>query len=170
MLTTVAVLVTLVTIHAVVNVPADIGVTEVGCVIVAVATSALEHRIVTRVRMAGCANPIRVPVIGREVRVIERRSRPARGRVAGIARRREAGGLVIRIRCALVVRLVASVTSCRQRRVVVVHVALRTGHVGRVIPRQRERGRTVIESRALPVREIVAGIARRREVHRGVRR
>ena len=155
---------TLVTIHAVVNVPADIGVTEVGCVIVAVATSALEHRIVTRVRMAGCANPIRVPVIGREIRVIERRSRPCRRGVASVASRREAGRFMVRIRRVVVIRLVAAHARCRQRRVIVVDMAHHAGHSGGCVEaRQREGRVVVIERGSRPVRGAVTGIASRWE-------
>jgi len=161
--------VTLVTIHAVVNVPADIGVTEVGCVVVAVATSALEHRIVTRVRMAGCANPIRVAVIGREIRVIERRSRPCRRGVASVASRRETGRLVVRISRAVVVGLMAAHTRRWQRRVVVIDVAHHTSHCcGCVETCQREGRVVVIERCACPVGGAVARIARRGEACRGV--
>ena len=155
---------TLVTIHAVVNVPADIGVTEVGCVIVAVATSALEHRIVTRVRMAGCANPIRVPVIGREIRVIERRSRPCRRGVASVASRRETGRFMVRIRRVVVIRLVAAHARCRQRRVIVVDMAHHAGHSGGCVEaRQREGRVVVIERGSRPVSGAVTGIASRWE-------
>ena len=80
----------LVAVDAVVDVPTNVGMTEIRCIIVAMATSALEHRVVARIRMAGCANTIRVAVVRREVRVIERCSRPGGGGMARVAGRREA--------------------------------------------------------------------------------
>ena len=157
------ILVALIAVHAVVDVPTHIGMTEIRRIIVAMATGALEDRVVTRVGMAGCANTIRVAVVCREIRVIEGRSRPARGGVAGIARGREASRLVIGIGGPVVVSGMATIASGRQCRVVVVHVALRAGHVGCVITGQRESRVVVIKRCALPVREIVAGITGGRE-------
>ena len=137
--------------------------TEICRIIVAVATGALEYRVVARVGMAGCANTIRIPVVHVEIRVIERCSRPARGRVARVARGREARRLVIGIRGPVVVSLMAAHARRWQRRVVVVHVALGAGHVGCVIARERESRGAVIKCRALPVGEVVAGVACRRE-------
>ncbi len=125
---------------------------------------ALEHRVVARIRMTGGADPIRIPVVDREVRVIESRSCPSRRGMASRARSRETRRCVIRIRRAVVVRLVATHARCRQRRVVVVHVAIGAGH-GRVRTGQRERRRVVIERRSAPVCCAVAGIARRRETY-----
>lgn len=125
----------LVAVHAVVDVPTDIGMIEIRSIIVAVATGALEHRVVTRVRMAGRANAVRIPVIHVEIRMVERGSRPGGGGMARIAGCREAGRLVIRIGRPVVVRGVAAIASGRQCRVVVIHVALRAGHIGCVITR-----------------------------------
>lgn len=155
---------TLVTIRAVVNVPTDIGVLEIGCVVVAMATSALEHRVVIRVRMAGCANSIRVAVIGREIRVIEGRPRPGGGGVAGVTSGWESGRLMVRIGGVVVIGLVTAHARRWQSRVVVIDVAHHAGHGRcRVEPRQRERGVVVIKGRARPVRGAMAGIARGRE-------
>ena len=128
------------------------------------AVGALEHRVVARVRMTRGADTIRVPVIGREVRVIESRSCPRRRGMASRARIRETRRRVIRIGRAVVIRLVAAHARRRQRGVVVIHVAVRAGH-GRVRPSQRERRRVVVERRSIPVRGAMAGIARRREAY-----
>lgn len=113
----------LVAIHAVVDIPTHIGVMEVGSVVVAVATSALEDRVVVRIRMAGRANSISVAVIHVEPCVIEDRARPGGRRMARGTGRGEAGRLMVRIRRAVVVGLVASHARGWQRRVVVVDVA-----------------------------------------------
>ena len=156
---------TLVTIHAVVNVPAHIGVTESRSVVIAVAACALKHRVIVGIRMASRADPVRVAMIHREVRMIERCSRPRRRCMAGGAGRREPGGSVVRIGRAVVVALVATDAGGRQRRVVVIHVAVGASHGG-VRSGQRESRGVVIEGRAGPVGRAVADIARRRETHR----
>ena len=125
----------LVAVNAVVDVPTNVGMTEIRCIIVAMATGALEHRVVTRIRMAGRANTIRIPMVRREVGVVERRPCPCSGGMACVASRREASGCVVWIGGPLVVRIVATVTVGRQCRVVVIHVALRAGHIGCVITR-----------------------------------
>jgi hypothetical protein len=63
----------------------------------------------------------------------------------------------------------ASIAGGRQRGVVVIRVALRTGN-GHVGARQRERRVVVIEGRRSPRRGIVARCARSGESGRGVRR
>jgi len=161
---------TLVTIHAVVDIPADVGVIEIGSIVPTVTTRALEHRVVTRVGVAGRAHAVRVAVIHVEPGVIERRTRPSRGRVASVAGRREPGGGVRRIRGGVVVRLVTAVTGGRQGGVVAVYVALDARDIRRMITRQREGRRVVIENRTQPVVEVVARIARGREAHHRVRR
>jgi len=162
--------VALVAVHAVINIATDVRVLEVVGVVVAMASGALEHAVVARIRVARRAHTVRVPVIRREIGVIERRPSPTRRGVAGIAGLREAGRGMVRVRRTLIVRIVAAVARGRQRRVVVVHVALGAGHVGRVISRQGERRRGVIEGCAQPVGEIVAGVARGRETDGRVRR
>ena len=162
----------LVTVHAVVHIPTHIGVTKVVGIPASVTIRALEHGVVTRGGVAGCANAIRISVIHREVGVIESRARPCSGGMAGVASGRETGGLVIWIGRVVVVRLVATHAGRRQCRVIVVHVAVRTGHGG-MRPGQRECGRIVIESRAGPVCGAMAHVARSREadlrVHRVIR-
>jgi hypothetical protein len=123
--------------------------------------------------MAGCANTIRVTVIRREIRVIECRSRPGGRGMARIARCREARGLVIRIGGPVVIGSVATVAGGRQRRVVVIHVALRASHVGCVISGEREGRVVVVEGGTQPIRGrpgCMAGVASRREAHLRVRR
>ena len=157
---------TLVTIHAVVNVPADIGVLEIGGVVAAMlmASSAREHGVVVRVRMAGCAYSICVAVIGREISVIECRSRPGGRGVTGVASRWEAGRLMIRIRGVVVIGLVAADARGWQCRVVVVDVAHHAGHGRRrVETSQRESRVVVIERRSRPVGGAMAGVACGRE-------
>jgi len=114
--------------------------------------------------VTGGANAIRVPVIHREVRVIERGSGPCCGGVASRTGGRESRRSVIRIGRAVVIRLVAAHARGRQCRVVVIHVAIGAGH-GRVRPSQRERRRVVVERRSRPVRRAVAGITRVGEPH-----
>ena len=149
----------LVAVVAVVHIPTHVRMTEIRRVPTAVAIRALEHLVVARIGVTGRADPIRVPVVDWEIRVIESRSRPCRGGVAGRARSREPCRRVIRIGRAVVIRLVAAHARGRQRGVVVVHVAVGAGH-GRVRPRQRERRRVVVERRSAPVCCAVAGIAR----------
>ena len=104
-------------------------------------------------------------MIHREVRVIERRACPRCRRMAGGAGVREPGGRVIRIGRSVVIGLVATHAGCRQRRVIVVHVA--TGACDRGMRSgQRERRGVVIERRAGPVRRAMANVAGRRETHR----
>ena len=163
----------LIAIHAVVNVPTNIGMIEIRRIIVAMTTGALEHGVVARIRVAGGTNTIRVPMVCGEVRVVECGSGPCGRRMASITGRREASRCVVRIRGPVVVRLMTSVAIRGQRRVVVVHVALRAGHVRRVISRQREGRRVVIEGGARPIRSCpggVASVASCREAHDRVRR
>lgn len=163
----------LVTVRAVVDIPTDIGMLEIRRVIVAMTTGALEHGVVARIRVAGGTNTIRVAVIRGEVRVIERGSGPCGGRMAGVTGRREASRLVIGVGGPIVVGGMATIAGRWQRRVVVVHVALRAGHVRRVISRQRECRGVVIEGGARPIRGrpgSVASIASCREAHGRVRR
>lgn len=82
---------TLVTIHTVVDIAADIGMIEVGSVISTVTPSALEDRVIAGVGVAGRADPIRVAVVDVEPRVIEDCPGPGCGRMAGGASRREPG-------------------------------------------------------------------------------
>jgi len=132
-----------------------------------VAISALEHRVVIRIRMARRTDAIRSAVIGREVSVIEGRPRPAGRCVAGLTGGREARRSMVRVGRALVISLMASVASGRQGRVVVVHVAEVAGHGG-VRARQREGRVVVIEAGARPVGRAVADVASSREPDLGM--
>lgn len=78
--------VALVAVDAVVDVPVDFGMVEVGGIVPAVTLGALEDRIVVRIGMASRAYAIRVAMGDREpgvLRVIERRGSPACGGMAG---------------------------------------------------------------------------------------
>jgi len=55
-------LMALVAVHAVVDIPADVRVTEIGRVPAPVATRALENRVVVRIRVAGRAHAVSIPV------------------------------------------------------------------------------------------------------------
>ena len=91
-LTAAAALVAVVAIHAVVHVAADVVVMEIGCVIVPMATRALEHRVIVRIGMASRTDAVRVPVSLWEVRMVKRRSCPRNRGVAGVASGREMRG------------------------------------------------------------------------------
>jgi hypothetical protein len=52
----------LVTVHAVIYIPADVGMTEIVRVPAAMATRALENRVVARIRVAGRAHTVSIPV------------------------------------------------------------------------------------------------------------
>lgn len=158
-LTAAGVFVALVAVGAVVDIPTHIGMLEIRSIIVAVATGALEHGVVGRIRVAGGTNTVRVAVIHIEICVIECRSGPACRGMARIASCREASRCVVRIVGPGVIRLVTAIAGRGQRRVVVVHVALRAGDVRRVISRQRERRGVVIEGGAQPIRGRPGGVA-----------
>jgi len=100
--------------------------------------------------------------------VIESRVQPRSRVVAGLTSGRESGSDVIRIVRSLIVGLVAAVTSCRQRRVIVVHMALSTGDVD-VETGQGERRQVVIERRLQPRGRVVADLAGVRETNGRVR-
>lgn len=162
---------TLVTIGAVVDIASHIGVIEIGSVVVAMATRALEHGVVTRVRMASRADTVGVAVIGREIGVIKRRTSPCGGRVAGIAGGGEAGRLMVWIGGVVVVGLMAAHARCRQRGVVVVDVAHHAGDGRRRMESgERESRIVVIERCARPIRGAVARVAGGRETGGSVRR
>jgi len=117
------------------------------------------------------AHPVGVAVVRREVGVIESRSGPGGGCMARSARRREARRSVIRIRRAVVIRLVAAHACGRQRRVVVVDVAHHASHGRCGMKSSKREGRVVvIKGRARPVRGAVAHVTSRREAHLRVHR
>ena len=100
--------VALVAIHAVVHVPADVRMFEIGRVVISMASGALKNGVVACIRVAGSAHAIRVAMIQIEIRVIECRSGPSGGGVARGARRWEAGGRMVRVRRPVIVRLMAA--------------------------------------------------------------
>jgi hypothetical protein len=121
----------LVTIDTVVDIAANIRVLEIGRIIAAVASGALEDGVVVRINMARGAHVVGVAMAGRELcvlRMVERGAGPGRGVVAGLARGGEELLLrrVTRVRGVVVVGLMAADAGCRQRRVIVVNVAVRT--------------------------------------------
>ena len=125
----VAILVTLITIDAVVDVSRHVLVLEVVCVVAAMAPGALEDGVVVRVDVAGGANIVRATVTRRERRVlgvIKRGAGPGHRVVAGLARGGEELWLrrVARVRRVVVVGLVTANTGRGQGRVVVVDVAI----------------------------------------------
>ena len=163
----------LVTVDAVVHIPADSLVICVGLVF-QMAIGALEHRIVVRVGVARGAHPVGIAVIDVELRVlavIEAGGQPGAGVVAGLASGGEKLGLrcVSRIGGSVVVGLVASDAGGRQRGVVVVDVAHRAlrrrdgVHAG-----QRERRVVVVEHCVSPQDGVMADLALLRESHRDV--
>ena len=160
--------VALVAVHAVVHISLNVLVIRI-CLRFRVAVSALENRVVVRIRMTRRAHSIGVAMVDRELRVlrvIERRIEPVRGAVTVLARHREELRLrrVSRIGRAVVIRLVTSDTRRWQRLIVVVDVAIgassrrhgvRTG--------QRERRVVVVERCIRPVDRVMAEFAGGRE-------
>ena len=122
------------------------------------------QRRVLAVGMAGRARDRRVLARQWKLRriVIERRSQPLGGVVAGLAGLREAGRDVVRRRRFLIIRQVARDAGGRQRRVLAVGMALRAGG-RRVLAGEREFSRAVIEGRSEPLNGVVAGLAGLRE-------
>ena len=119
----------LVTIDTVVDIAANIRVLEIGGIIAAVASGALEDGIVVRIDMARGAHVVGVAMAGGELcvlRMVERGAGPGGGVVAGLARGGEELLLrrVTRVRGVVVVGLMAADTSRRQGRVVAVDVAV----------------------------------------------
>ena len=134
-----------------------------------VAVSALENRVVVRIRMARRTHSIRVAMVNRELRVlrvIERRILPVRGVMAVLASGREKLWLrrMSRIRRLVVIRLVATDAGGRQRGVVVVDVAVGARPRGyRMRSRQRKRRVVVIERRIRPRDSVMTKLASGRE-------
>ena len=165
----------LVTIDAVVDVARDALMLEIVGVVTAVTTGALEDGVVIRVDVAGGANVIRVAVTGwkwRVLGVIERRTRPGTRVMAVLASSREE----LRLRrmagvCAgVVIRLVTADTRGRQRRVVVVDVAIRalTRWHG-VRAGQRKTSTRMVKLAMRPEHRIMAACAGRRKSGMGNR-
>jgi hypothetical protein len=145
---TALVLMALIAIYAVVHIPAHVRVTEVCRVPASVALRALENQVVRGVNMAHSAHAVGVAVIHGEIGVIECCAGPGCGGVAGRTSCRETGCRVGRVRCGVVRCRVATIAVGWQCRVIVVHMAHRTGNRRRgVIAGQWENGCAVIEYR-----------------------
>jgi len=167
-------LMALITINAVVDVSLHIFVMETGRIVAAVASGALEDRIVIGVGVARRAHTVSAAVSGRELRVlrmVERGSGPGRRGVASRARSREELRLrrMAWVGRVVVVGLMATDASGRQRRVVAVDVAECASRRG-VRAGQRERRVVVIERGICPDRRVVAQLASRWESGGGVGR
>lgn len=136
----------LIAIHAVIHIPADVRVLEIGRVPTSVATRALENRVVARIRVAGGAHSVGAAVVHREPGMVERCPRPRRCGVTSRAGGGENGGrcFMNRIRGGVVVGLVATVAGGRKRGVVVVYVTSGAGY-GRMESGQGERRGAVIK-------------------------
>jgi len=89
--------------------------------------------------------------------------------VASLARGREPRGDVVRVVRSLIIRLMAAIAGRRQRRVVVVHMALRARN-RHVEARQRECCQIVIKRCLQPRRGVVAHLAGVREPNGSMRR
>ncbi len=83
-----------VAIRAVVDVPPNAGVMRVHLGL-RMTRCARENGVIGWIRMTVGADAVRISVVRREPRVIERRTRPGRGRVARFTRRRIASGGVV---------------------------------------------------------------------------
>ena len=134
-----------------------------------VAIRALEDRVVIRICMAGGAQVVGSSVRGwegRVLRVIEARIQPRRSAVAVLTSRGEELWLrgVSRIRRLLVIRLMTANAGCRQRRVVVVHMAIRAlARWNCMQAGQWKRCVVVVERRIRPRDGVVANFTLLRE-------
>ncbi len=159
---------TLIAIHAVVNIPADAGMPEIGRVPAPMALGTLEDHVVRGINMARRTHAVGPAMIHGEIGMVEHSAGPGRGCVAGRTGCREPGCRVSRIRCAIVICRVATDASDRQRRVVIVHVAARTGDRRGVKTSQWESRCVVIKYRARPGCGCVAECAVGRECGRNM--
>src|SRR5690606_27801910 len=133
-----------------------------------VAGLACGRRVLVAVRVALVAVHVLVRAVQGPARrgVIEAARRPAVGRVALRAVRRELRLLVVRLRRAVVIREVAGITAGGRAREPV-GVALHAVHAG-VLAREREVGDVVIEGSVVPGTFVMALCAIRREARRDV--
>ena len=115
----------LIAIHAVVDIPTDVRVREIGRVPAPMATRALENHVVRGIDVAYAADAVGSAMIHGEEVMGERRSQPSGGGVARRACGREFSRDVVRIGCVLVSLLMAAVAIYGQRRKVIVHMATR---------------------------------------------
>jgi hypothetical protein len=154
-------------INAVVDIPADVRVLEIGGVVVPMASGTLEDAIVAGIRVAGRTDSIGVPVIGVEPGVIEGRASPSYGCVAGLASRCEPGGDVVGIVSPLVIDLMAAVAVGGEARIVIVYMTARAGNAN-VGACERKRCVVVVECGGAPCDRVVAGLTSRRETQLNV--
>jgi hypothetical protein len=146
-------------INAVIYIPADVRVTEIGCVIVPMASGALEDSKVAGIRMAGRTDSIGVPVIDIEPGVIERRSGPCRGCVAVLAGRREPGRGVVGIVRPLVICSMTAIAVGGETCIVVVHMTTGARNRG-VGSGKRKRSVVVVKCSSAPSHGVVTDFAR----------
>ena len=142
----------LIAINAVVDIAGHIIVLEIRRVVSAMAACALEYRVVIGIGVTCRADAVGIAVTSRELRVlrvVEARSCPRRGVMAVLARGREELRLrrVARICRVLVIRLMASDASRRQRRVVSVYVAVRALPWRHGVRTGQRKGRVVVVER-----------------------
>ncbi len=169
----------LVTVDAVVYVPANLFMLEVVGIVAAMAARALEDRVITTINVAHGALVVCVAMTGWKPGVggmWERRSGPI-GRahaVAGCALcDREERDVCSRgmgwIRCPVVVALMTRAARVAVQAVVVVHVAVGTyPRRNRMLTHQCEARVVVIERGVCPVDRVMARLAGRWESGRGV--
>lgn len=117
----------LIAIQAVVDVAFDAAMFGIG-LLLRMTVCTYEHGVIrgVGVAIAACGFVVRKPEPG----VVESGSGPSGGGVAGSAGIREPGGDVVRIRSAVVDRLVAAIAIGWRACKFVVHVAARAGHRG----------------------------------------
>ena len=145
-------------INAVIDIPADTRMTKIGCVIVPMASGALEDSKVAGIRMAGRTDSIGVPVIDIEPGVVEGRSGPRRGCVAVLTGRREPGGGVAGVVRPLVIRFMTAITVGGETCVVVVHMT--TGARNRSVGSgKRKRSVVVVKRSGAPSHGVMADFA-----------
>ena len=95
------------------------------------AIRALEDRIVSGIRVAGCADSTRVAVVRVEPGMVERCARPpGNNLMTRLAGGRESSRDVVGIVCGLILSLVTRVTIRWKRSVIVVHMATRARDAG----------------------------------------
>lgn len=128
----------------------------------AVADGAGKYRVIRGIGVASGTDTSRIAMVGWEPGVVEGRSGPRAGGVAGLTGGREPGRRVIRICRGLIVGLMAREAVGRNRGVVIVDVATGTGD-RRMFPGQGKCGVAVVERRRDPGRGVVAHFALLRE-------
>src|SRR5580692_872353 len=142
-----AALVALVARRTQVLISVDIRVMEVGCVVIAMANRAGEHGVIRGVGMAGSADPVRIPMVDGEERMVRGGQgcrHPCRRRVACGAGGGPARGSVIGVRGSIEICGVARVAIGRRAGKDIIDVAQVAGYGG-VRTGERERRVVVVE-------------------------